>query len=77
MDMFWGGGILVTLFTVIVWIAIIWAIIALIRMLGGGRHRRYYSSRYGSSALSILDERYARGEINKEEYEIRKRDLMA
>jgi putative membrane protein len=29
------------------------------------------------SALEILRQRYARGEINKEEFEARKKDLLA
>jgi len=31
--------------------------------------------RRGDSALEILRQRYARGEINKDEFEARKRDL--
>jgi putative membrane protein len=50
---------------------IIWGIISLIRWIsssGGGVHHE-------SSALEILKQRYARGEINKEEFEQKKKDL--
>ncbi len=50
----------------------IFILVGLIRLAVGGRRRDYY---HRSSALDILNERYARGEINKEEYEIKKRDL--
>ncbi len=34
-----------------------------------------WSSRRGESARDILDKRYARGEIGKQEYEDKKRDI--
>ncbi len=41
------------------------------RMIGGGRW-----GMWGDSALTALRERYAKGEISKEEYEERKKVLM-
>lgn len=67
----WLGMILMAAF----WIAIIVGIVFLIRWLvvststGGGR------AGSGDSALEILKRRYARGEINKEEFEEKKKDL--
>lgn len=60
----------------VLWIAllglIIWAIFAWARSLGesGGS-----GSRHPDSALEVLKKRYARGEVNKEEYEEKKKDL--
>ncbi|HEU4639219.1 MAG TPA: SHOCT domain-containing protein, partial [Candidatus Binatia bacterium] len=36
---------------------------------------RDQKERRGDSAMEILRQRYARGEINKEEFEAKKRDL--
>lgn len=71
MDMMWGmSGTMV--FMAFAWLFLIVALVAgawwLIRSIAP--HRR-------DSALSILRERYARGEISREEYESRRRDLAA
>jgi putative membrane protein len=60
----------------ILWIVVIglivWAVTAAVRRPGDSN----YISRSGESALEILKRRYARGEINKQEYEERKKDLI-
>ncbi len=63
-----GYGILWLLF----WILVIIGLALLIRYLwqGGG------ASREEESALEILKKKYARGEINKEEFEEKKKDLL-
>ena len=75
------------IFMIIFWGLIIWGIVSLFRGFGhGGRHdggccgghdeNGQKGSQSGkNSAKDILDERYAKGEINKEEYEEKKRDL--
>ena len=64
----WFGWI----FMILWWLLILAAVVALLRWLvnqfGGGGSA-------GKSALHILKERYARGEINKEEFEEKKKDL--
>jgi putative membrane protein len=68
----WGGfGIGMMLMMLLFWVAVIAAMVVGIRwLLGQGRMRE-------DRALSLLRERYARGEINREEYEQRRRDLTA
>ena len=71
MDMMWGmSGMMV--FMVLAWLLLIVAVVAgawwLVRTVT--RHRR-------DDALTILRERYARGEISREEYDSRRRDLAA
>jgi putative membrane protein len=68
----WGIGMLLIMLTF--WVLVIVALVAAIRWLvhqGGdsGREPRR------DSALEILRERYARGEIGKEEFDAKKRDL--
>ncbi|MEK8089126.1 SHOCT domain-containing protein [Thermithiobacillus plumbiphilus] len=62
------GGLIMLLFWVLIIGGIVWLIVALTRNRGGGQNI--------SSALDVLKERYARGEINREEFEQKKRDLQ-
>jgi putative membrane protein len=65
----WLGMILMSLFWIAVVVGIVFLIIWLVRS-GGGR-----KGGESNSALDILKKRYARGEINKEEFEDKKKDL--
>lgn len=69
-----GGMGIWMLFNMTFWILVIIGIVLLAVWIArtGGRGER---SKDEESALDILKKRYARGEINKEEYEEKKRDL--
>jgi putative membrane protein len=70
----WFGHILMVIF----WVAIIVGIIFLIRWLAvASRTGGPGLSHGGDSALDILKKRYARGEIDKQEFEEKKKDLIA
>lgn len=65
----WGGLIIGFIF----WILVIAFIVAIIRWaVRGGRHARWEGK---NSAIEILKERYAKGEIKKEEFEEKLKDL--
>lgn len=70
------GGI----FAVIVWIVIIVLIIRVLRAIfvhGQKRDWGHWKEVIkGNSAMEILKERYAKGEIEREEFETKKKDLM-
>jgi len=62
------------IFMVTFWVAVLVAAVLAIRWLAL-QVRPRTSVPEGDRALQILRERYARGEISKEEFEERKRDL--
>lgn len=65
----WGGG-----FMMVIWIVLFLAIIYwLIRTANRNANPPASPS---ESAIDILKKRYARGEITKEEFEERKKDLL-
>jgi putative membrane protein len=68
----WGMGFGI-LFMLLFWGLIILGIVALIRWLMTQSSPNRDSR--DKTPLEIVQERYARGEINKEEYEQKKRDL--
>jgi putative membrane protein len=66
----WGGGAAFAGWHLIWWVLVIVVVVLLVRSLSGGG-RLTDENR----ALRILEERYARGEIDKTEFEARRRDL--
>lgn len=68
MNFNYGFGLFGLLFTILWWALMIAAAVALVRWIT----RQSKLDQSTSKALDILRERYARGEINKEEFEERK-----
>ena len=66
----WGMSIIMMAF----WIAVIVGIVFLIRWVVLSTDRRR-ETKVEDSALEILKQRYAKGEINKDEFEEKKKDL--
>lgn len=67
-DMFFGGG-----FMWIFWLLVIVVIVVVAKAMMGGNTQPDGSEK--DSALSILEKRYARGEIDREEYQEKRREL--
>jgi putative membrane protein len=66
----WGWGIGMMAMMFLFWALVIVGLIVGIRwLLGKGKEEK------SDSAIEILRQRYARGEINKDEFEAKKKDL--
>ncbi len=68
----WMGGPLMILIWVLVILAVVYGVRSLIR---SGRDDRPASAPPRRSALELLEERYARGELEREQYLAMRRDL--
>jgi len=69
-DYGWGMGF-GWIFMIIFWILVILGVVYLIKLIAGGARREEKKD----TALDILKQRYAKGEITKEEFEEKKKDL--
>jgi len=73
----WGIGWFGMIFMVLFWGLIIVGLVLLVKWLvqaTGNRHPSGVSMR--SNAMEILKERYAKGEIDRDEFETKKKDLL-
>ncbi len=73
----WGWGHMISggLMMILFWGGVILAILFAVRALGGGSKQGETHGSSRNKALDILHERFARGEIEKDEFEQRKRLL--
>jgi len=71
----WGHMIYGPLMMIVFWGGLIVVAVLAVRWLGGGSSHKHNGPTNRSNALDILRERFARGEIDKEEFEERKRLL--
>ncbi|HXF65205.1 MAG TPA: SHOCT domain-containing protein [Burkholderiales bacterium] len=70
----WGWGMgLGMISMVLFWVLVVLGIVILVRWIAAGTHSA--SQPAARTALDILKERYARGEIGREEFEQKKRDI--
>jgi len=67
----WFGGIMMIVFVVLTILIIVW----LVQYLGGSASSSSRNHVQEKTALEILHERYAKGEIKKDEFEEKKKDL--
>ncbi|HKJ08487.1 MAG TPA: SHOCT domain-containing protein [Gammaproteobacteria bacterium] len=70
-DPFWW------VFMVLIWLVLIVGIAAIVKSLFFSSHSAAGSGHESKTAVQILEERYARGEIGKEEFEQKRKDLRA
>jgi putative membrane protein len=69
----WGMGFGGGIFMILFWILVVLGIVYLVKLLMGGSKNEKESE----TALDILKKRYARGEISREEFDEKKKDIQA
>ena len=72
----WGMGWPGMIFMMLFWILVIVALILLIKWLMISTRGKRENPSAASGPLDILKERYARGEIDKTEFDAKRRDLL-
>ncbi|MDX9914152.1 MAG: SHOCT domain-containing protein [Candidatus Moranbacteria bacterium] len=81
-NMGWGGGLSFGfgwIFMLLFWGLIVWAIIVLAKNLANGNCCGTKQNKDGQNegnAINILKERYAKGELSKEDFDRMKNDLQ-
>ncbi len=71
----WGGMILGPIMMIVFIAVAVVVVVLLVRWLGGPGHGGALHGPPGKTPLDILKERFAKGEIDKEEFEDRRRVL--
>ena len=73
---FWGSGILWVVMITTFWLLVLLGLALAVRWLWRAGSGMGTVRPQEDSALEILKKRYARGEVGKEEFEAKRRDLL-
>lgn len=73
----WGAWLIMFPIMLIFWGAVAWVVVAAMRNLGGSGHASNPSAPARPDAMQILDERFAGGEIDAQEYRERRDALRS
>ena len=73
----WGMGWFGMIFMLVFWVLVIVGLVFLIKWLIQTTSSGKTDGRTGPKAIDILKERYARGEVSKDEFETIKQDLQS
>lgn len=77
MNHIWGFGMgFGWIFMILFWILVVIGIVALVKWVFNASHKTKKMPPHEKPPLEILKERYARGEIDKKEFEEKKHDLQ-
>lgn len=71
----WNGGFFGPIMMIVIVAVVAVVVVLLVPWLSGQRHEDMPRQHPGKTPLDILKERYARGEIDKEEFEERRKIL--
>ena len=71
-----GFGGLGLIGMILFWVAVIAGIVWLVKTISGSNAQFPMQMQNGMSAREILDQRYAHGELNSEQYATMKKDLQ-
>jgi len=74
--MMMGFGFIGLVIMFLFWLCIIALAVWIVRAIFQGGNQQGISSKQNPSAKDILDNRYARGEITREQYELMRTDLQ-
>lgn len=72
----WGAGAFGMVFMLLFWALLIAGVVLVVKWLVEQGRPGGAPAPGGESALEILKKRYARGEIDRDEFEAKKRDLL-
>jgi len=64
-------------FMILVWVAVIFFVVWLVREMSGSNKKQDGREHHAKTALDILNERYAKGEIDRKEFEEKGKDISS